>query len=210
MAKRARQARSEQDKQARQDAILKAALDVFIEKGFAAARLEDVAGRAGVAKGTVYLYFDSKEALFEALVRQTVTGPIGELEERFRVSPMSAPEALKMLFGFFSHGVMASERKKIISLVLVEAPRFPRIAEFYHREVISRALRMLRALFERAPASSDFDAPELQKFPHLIIAPALLLVIWDMLFERIEHLDGPAMIEAHFDLLMRASKGGRS
>lgn len=207
MARRVKQARSDEDKQARQASILTAALQVFLEKGFAAARLDDVAARAGVAKGTVYLYFASKEALLEALVHEAVSGPIGMLEQQFRASQMSAPDALRMLVDFFAHGVLASERRRIVSLILTEAPRFPSIAAFYHREVISRGMSLFRAIAQRGRERGDFDMPEIEAFPQLIMAPAVMALIWTLLFEEHEHLDASAMLQAHLAILLRAGKG---
>ena len=207
MARRARQARTPEDKQAREGEIRSAALDVFLEKGFADARLEDVAVKAGVAKGTIYLYFESKEALFEALVRAAVSGPIREFEEKFRASGLSAQEGLGLLFQWFATGMLAGDRRKIVGLVLSEARNFPHIAEFYHREVVSRALAMLRGIVAHGRARNEPIPAELEHFPHLIVAPAILSVIWDMLFSRYEPLDSAAMMRAHLGLLQNAGKG---
>ena len=207
MVWRARQARTSEDKQAREDAIRAAALDVFLEKGFAEARLEDVAARAGVAKGTIYLYFASKEALFETLVRNAVAGPISDFEEKLRASTLPAQENIGLLFGWFAHGLLAGERKKLVGLVLSEARNFPHIAEFYHREVISRALAMLRGIVRRGRERNEPVPPELEQFPHLIVAPAILAVIWETLFGRYEQLDGQAMLRAHLAILKHAGRG---
>lgn len=207
MAKRVRQARSEEDKQSRQAAILSAALEVFVDKGFAAARLEDVAARAGVAKGTVYLYFASKEALLEMLVQRAVSGPIETLEQQFRASDMSAPDGLRMLVGFFAQGILASERRRIVTLILTEAPRFPQIAAFYHREVVSRGMSLFRAIAQRGRERGDFVMPEIEAFPQLVMAPALMALIWKLLFDEHERLDATAMLQAHLDILLRAGKG---
>ncbi len=207
MAKRVRQARSEEDKQSRQAAILSAALEVFVDKGFAAARLEDVAARAGVAKGTVYLYFASKEALLEMLVQRAVSGPIETLEQQFRASDMSAPDGLRMLVGFFAQGILASERRRIVTLILTEAPRFPQIAAFYHREVVSRGMSLFRAIAQRGRERGDFVMLEIEAFPQLVMAPALMALIWKLLFDEHERLDATAMLQAHLDILLRAGKG---
>ena len=207
MARRARQARTEEERQAREAAIRAAALDVFVEKGFAEARLDDVATKAGVAKGTIYLYFDSKEALLEALVRAAVSGPISDFAAKLRQSGRPAHENLQMLFGWFASDLMAGKRRKIIGLVLSEARRFPRLAEFYHREVISRGLGLFRSIVAEGRARGENIPAELERFPHLVVAPALLTVIWDMLFSQFEPLDGQALMRAHLAILARAGGG---
>ena len=128
--------------EARREAILKAALAVFAAHGFEAARLEDVAAHAGVAKGTLYLYFQDKEALFEALVRNAVS-PLLEHMSRVAAAPDISPlEAIETFFAVFEKEVLGTERKLLLRLIMAEGPRFPAIAEFYHREVVSRGLRV--------------------------------------------------------------------
>src|SRR4051812_29332974 len=100
--KRARQARTPEARQEREAAIRAAALDVFVAKGFADARLEDVAARAGVAKGTIYLYFDSKEALLQALVRAAVAGPIADFQQKLQETELSTEESLRLLSRWFA------------------------------------------------------------------------------------------------------------
>jgi hypothetical protein len=107
---------------------------------------------------------------------------------------------------WFASGLLADERRKVIGLVLAEGRNFPTIAEFYHREVISRGLALMRMLIARGHARGDFYAPELERFPHLVVAPALVTVIWDLLFSRLAPLDGAAMLEAHLNLLIRAAR----
>lgn len=188
-------------------AILDAALDVFSEKGFAEARLEDVAARAGIAKGTVYLYVSSKQDLFERLVSTGIGGPIGAIAAE--VTALDAPieTKLRALFGFMRREVLETRRRDILRLLIGEAGKFPAIAELYHREVLTRGLGMLRALCERAVARGEFRSDELARFPQLIVAPAVVALLWSILFERLEPLDTEAMLDAHVSLLMRAMRG---
>ncbi|MDQ4061868.1 MAG: TetR/AcrR family transcriptional regulator [Pseudomonadota bacterium] len=205
-----RRARSEDDREARLQAILDAALDVFSEKGYAATRLEDVAARAGVAKGTIYLYVPSKQALFEALIRSAIALPIEALEQRIAALDVPAEMMLRTLFAWMRREVLGTRRKEIARLVLSEAGRFPEIAEFYHREVISRGLGILRRIAETAVARGEFHSDALARFPQLAIAPAVVAIIWGGLFERFEPLDVERLFEAHLELLMRALKEDRS
>jgi len=200
-------ARKESDRQAKLQAILDAALDVFLEKGFAEARLDDVAARAGVAKGTIYLYVPSKQALFEALVRSGIGGAIGTIEQKVLALNIPAEEQLKTLFAFLRQEVLGTRRVDIVRLLLREASRFPELAEIYHREVISRGLTLLRTIAERGIARGEFRSDELVRFPQLAIAPGLVALLWTSLFQRLDPIDVGEMLEAHLTLLMKALKG---
>src|SRR5919199_6025659 len=157
----ARRARSDEERQAKLEAILAAALDVFVEKGFTDARLDDVAARAGVAKGTIYLYFASKEALFEALIHSGIAVPIETIEAKVLALDLPAEATLRMLFGFLRQEVLGTRRKEIVGLILSEAGRFPEIAAVYHREVVSRGMRLMRRIAEQAMARGEFHSDEL-------------------------------------------------
>lgn len=200
-------ARSENDRQARLQAILDAALDVFLDKGFAEARLDDVAARAGVAKGTIYLYVPSKQALFEALVQSGIGGALGAIEQKVLAPDMTAEEQFRALFDFLRQEVLGTRRLDIVRLFLREGSRFPELAEIYHREVISRGLALLRGIAERGVASGEFRSDEIVRFPQLAIAPGLMALIWTSLFQRLDPLDVAGMLDAHLALMMRALKG---
>lgn len=199
-------ARSESERQAKLQAILDAALDVFLENGFAEARLDDVAARAGVAKGTIYLYVPSKQALFEALAQSGIGGAIGTIEQKVLALDIPAEEQLKSLFAFLHQEVLGTHRGDIVRLLLREASRFPELAEIYHREVISRGLGLLRTIAERGVARGEFRSDELVRFPQLAIAPGLVALLWTSLFQRLEPIDVGAMLEAHLALMMKALK----
>ena len=203
----ARRARNEDERQAKLQAILDAALDVFAEKGFADTRLDDVAARAGVAKGTIYLYVESKQALFEALVRSGIAAPLAAIEAQVLALDAPAETMLRMLFAALRREILETRRKEIVRLVLAEAGRFPDIAAFYHREVVGRGMALLRRVAERAVERGEFRSDELVRFPQLAIAPALVALLWANLFERFEPLDAEALLDAHLSLLMRALKG---
>jgi AcrR family transcriptional regulator len=192
--------------EARRQAILKAALQVFAEHGFEAARLDDVATRAGVAKGTLYLYFRDKEALFEALVRNAVSPLLAEMG-RLAAAPQVPPaHALEAFFALFQKEVLGTERKLLLRLIIAEGPRFPAIAEFYYREVVSRGLALMRGLAARAAADGTFATAAPARFPQLVIAPLLVAVVWDGLFADIDPLDVSGLIEAHREVLAGAMR----
>jgi AcrR family transcriptional regulator len=180
---------------------LKAALKVFAAHGFEAARLDDVAARAGVAKGTLYLYFRDKEALFEALVRNAVS-PLLDQMSRVAAAPDVSPlQAIETFFGVFQAEVLGTERKLLLRLIMAEGPRFPAIAEFYYREVVSRGLAMMRGLAKRAASEGAFASDAPMRYPQLIVAPLLVAVLWDGLFSKIDPLDVSGLLRAHREML---------
>ena len=191
----ARKARSA----ARREAILAAALDEFSSRGFEAARLDDVARRAGVAKGTIYLYFRDKESLFQELIRAMLTPLIGTIEALGAADvPMSV--LTEQIVELFVREVYETRRKDVIRLMISEGRRFPKLAEFYYREVLSRIIAAVRALLRRAAARGE--VPEaLAEFPQIIAAPGLVAIIWSGLFERFEPLDVRKMMKTHIELL---------
>jgi AcrR family transcriptional regulator len=184
----------------RRQAIIDAALDEFIARGFTATRLDDIARRAGVAKGTIYLHFKDKESMFEELVRTAIVPLVGRL-----VAPPSIGTSVRdTLEGFtrtFIQEVATTRRGDIIRLIVAEGPRFPAIADFYYREVISRGLAGMRALIELATARGEMSHPELSRFPQIVVAPAIVAVIWKSLFERHSPLDATEMLRIHLDLI---------
>jgi len=186
---------------ARREAILAAALDEFSARGFAAARLDDVAERAGVAKGTIYLHFQDKEALFQELVR-TRLGPLVTALEQLGASDLPIRTVLTGFADMFVQEIYATRRRDLARLVITEGARFPAIAEFYYREVVERAIAALRALVERAIARGELRHDALARFPQLIAAPGVVAILWAGLFERFAPLDVAAMLRAHIDLLL--------
>src|SRR5664280_1902131 len=191
----ARKARST----ARREAILAAALDEFSSRGFEAARLDDVAKRAGVAKGTIYLYFRDKESLFQELIRAMLTPLVGTIEA-LGAADVSINVLADQIVELFVREVYETRRKDVIRLMISEGRRFPKLAEFYYREVLSRIIAAVRALLTRAAARGEVPAA-LAEFPQLIAAPGLIAIIWSGLFERFEPLDVRKMIKTYMDLL---------
>jgi len=186
---------------ARREAILSAALDEFSARGFTAARLEDVAARADVAKGTIYLHFADKEALFQEIVRTMIVPVIAVVELK---PPPEVPTrvVLESLIEIFVREVYGSRRRDVIRLMMTEGPRFPALAEFYYRNVIERALGAMRGLLQRAVARGEIspDTP-LLKFPQLIVTPGLFAIIWSGLFDRFDPVDVRALMRAQLDFI---------
>jgi AcrR family transcriptional regulator len=184
----------------RRAAIVEAALEEFIASGFTATRLDDVAKRAGVAKGTIYLHFKDKETLFEELVRTAIVPLINRLTAPPSPSG-SIRDALEGFARMFIQEVATTRRGDIIRLIVAEGPRFPAVADFYYREVVSRGLAAMRTLIEAGVARGEIRFPELARFPQIVVAPAMLAVIWKSLFERHSPLDANEMMRVHLDLI---------
>lgn len=187
----------------RRDAILNAALDVFSERGFAAARLDDVAAKAGVAKGTLYLYFEDKEALFEQLLKKAVQPVLTRLADLSARENVPAQTVFSAILELFQTEVLGSPREKIVRLVISEGQRFPQLAKYYHSEVISRGLPIIRALAERAKARGELTSDALVNFPQLFFAPVLMSIVWNSLFSEFDRLDISGLLAAHKKILFK-------
>ncbi len=185
----------------RRAAIIEAALDEFIARGFTATRLDDIAKRAGVAKGTIYLHFKDKESMFEELIRTAIVPLVSRLSTIAPPSGGTVRAALEQFARTFEQEVATTRRGDIVRLIVAEGPRFPAIADFYYREVVSRGLAGMRALIELGIARGEIRQTELARFPQIVVAPALIAVIWRSLFERHAPLDTNEMLRVHLDLI---------
>lgn len=190
------------DRQARRRAILDAALAVFAAKGFSAARLDDVARGAGVAKGTLYLHFTDKEALFRGLVEDMIAPVLVDADALVLLFPGSTRDLLDALTEMLVERILDRPAQAIICLMIAEGPRFPELAAHYHREVVARGIALLRQVALRALERGEITSDAAVRFPQLIVAPAILAVVWNSLFGAIEPLDPRALLRAHRDLLL--------
>jgi len=184
----------------RRQAIIEAALDEFIARGFAATRLDDIAKRAGVAKGTIYLHFKDKESMFEELIRTAIVPLVG----RMQGPPPAGATVRDAIEGFalaFIQEIAKTRRGDIVRVIVAEGPRFPAIADFYYREVVSRGLTGMRALIEAGIARGEIKNKNLAKFPQILVAPAMIAVIWQSLFAKHAPLDAIEMFRTHLDLI---------
>ena len=183
--------------------ILDAALTVFIEKGFAATKLDDVAVAAGISKGLLYRYFDNKAELFKEVIRQTLVTTIRDVGDRARASD-SAVAALDVFLDQMIAVANDARRSAIPKLVISESGSFPELAVFYLAEVIGPALTQLAALVRRGVESGEFRRADPDLAARTIIAPLLLAVIWRHTFAR--HDSSPhhpdALIRQHRDILL--------
>jgi AcrR family transcriptional regulator len=184
----------------RRAAIIAAGLDEFTARGFAATRLDDVAKRAGVAKGTIYLHFKDKEALFQELVRTALVPLIGNLMT-VPAAGGSVREILERFAEIFVRDVAKTKRGDIVRLIMAEGTRFPSLADFYFREVVSRGLAGMRKLIEYGIERGEIRNARLADFPQIVIAPAMVAVMWQGLFSRHAPLDAVTMLKVHLDLI---------
>lgn len=184
----------------RRQAIIDAAMEEFIARGFAATRLDDIAKRAGVAKGTIYLHFKDKESMFEELIRTAIVPLVGRMQGP---PPMGGTvrDAIEAFALNFIHEVGTTRRGEIVRLIVAEGPRFPSIADFYYREVVSKGLAGMRAMIELGINNGEIKNRNLAKFPQILVAPAMIAVIWQSLFAKHAPLDAIEMFRTHLDLI---------
>ena len=190
-------------KHARPEEITAAALELFVERGYAGTRLEDVAASAGISKGTLYLYFANKEELFKAVVREGLVLPIAEMRGLVDQFEGSTLELLRMmLFGWWER-IGASRIGGIPKLVISEAGNFPELARFYLAEVVEPAQAATVAIVERGIARGEFRAVNADVVARLIAAPMLGLLMWRNALEPFSKakLDPLAYLETHLDML---------
>jgi AcrR family transcriptional regulator len=191
-------------KEARPDEILAAALASFAERGFAATRLEDVAARAGISKGTLYLYFKGKEELFEAVVRATLVPNLERLEALTATFEGQSARLLERLLLTIA-GVVDSRVGAIPKLVIAEAGNFPDLARFYLDEVVRRGLRLIGTILRRGIERGEFRPIDVDHTVFCVIAPMLIAALWKNSLEPHDDapLDAQALARAHLELLLR-------
>jgi TetR/AcrR family transcriptional regulator len=168
----------ERRKEARPGELLDAALDLFVEKGFSAARVDDVAARAGVSKGTLFLYFQSKEDLFKAVVRENIVNQFPTWQEEFVVFQGSSADMLRYALLSWWERIGKTRASGITKLVMSEAQNFPEIALFYQEEVIKPGHAMIRRILERGVNSGEFRQLDLEQAVHIVVAPMIFLMMW--------------------------------
>jgi AcrR family transcriptional regulator len=186
---------------ARRAAILRAALDAFCEKGFAATRVEDVAAQAGVAKGTIYLNFKDKQALFEELIRSTLGAHIARLEAVRLENGQRMRDTVEAIFVPMIEAARTERLGDLMRLMIAESGRFPDLAEFYYREVLARAMGAIRRLAREAIREGELPGDQLLRFPQIIGAPVVVTLLWTTLFDKFAPLDTRGMMRAYLDLV---------
>lgn len=186
--------------------ILEAALALFVEKGFAATRLDDVAARAGLSKAAIYLYFEDKTALFQGVVQQAIGSNVSTVEALAKAHRGPVAALIPAILDFLASRVVDTPMASIAKVVIAESRAFPEIGQFYLKEVIGRGIPMFEGLIARGVASGEFRKVDPMLTVRSLIGPMLLSIIWKTVFEPIgaERLDARALARHHADLMLHA------
>ncbi len=194
-------------KEARPGELLDAALRLFVEKGFAATRVEEVAALAGVSKGTLFLYFPSKEELFKAVVRENLAGRFTEWNEELAQFEGNSAELVRYCLHTWWERVGMTPASGITKLVMSEAGMFPEIAAFYQREVIEPGHDLIRRVLQRGMDRGEFRPLSLEYAIYSLIAPMIFLLMWKHSMAPCcpasEVIDPIGFIDNQVDLLLR-------
>lgn len=196
----------ERRKEARPGELLDAALALFVEKGFAATRVEEVAAQAGVSKGTLFLYFPSKEDLFKAVVRETIAGRFGEWNEELDAFQGDSAELLHYTMNTWWERIGMTAASGITKLVMSEAGTFPEIASFYQHEVIDPGNDLLRRILQRGIDRGEIRPLDLDSAVYSLIAPMIFLLMWKHSMAPCcppgDRLDPKAFLDTQVSLLL--------
>jgi AcrR family transcriptional regulator len=195
------QPRYQRRKEDRPQEITEAAFAAFAEKGFTATKVEDVARRAGVSKGLLYLYFKTKEELFKAVIRSVVMPRVDELTRALDSSELGAEDFIRGPMLAFMKRLPGSPASIVIRLMISEAPKHPDLVDFYWDNVASRGLGALRQLLERGVANGEFRESAVNELPQLFIAPVMMSVVWGIVFAD-RSLDTDKLIETQVDMIL--------
>ncbi|MEM1088324.1 MAG: TetR/AcrR family transcriptional regulator [Pseudomonadota bacterium] len=199
-AENRREARKEQ----RRSDIVDAALKVFARDGFALSKMDAVAEEAGISKGTLYLYFDSKEALFEGMVREKMLPLLQQLQSEVSAagSDLSAEDMLRLQMRFFYRNVLNTDRRHIMRLILAEGPNFPHLAKFYYDTVLSQGKAVFTSIINHGIERGEFRDIQGHGLMKIAMAGGLVAALWKTTFEPFEPIDLDAYCETHIDILL--------
>lgn len=195
------QPRYQRRKEDRPQEITEAAFLAFAEKGYAATRVEEVARRAGVSKGLLYLYFKTKEELFKAVIKSVVIRRVDALVTTLESTELSSEEFLRGPLLEFMKSVPGSPVSVVIRLLISEGNRHPDLVDYYWENVVSKGLAAISRFIERGVRRGEFRATAVSELPQLLLAPVMLSVIWRILFAT-QDLDTDKLITTHIDMIL--------
>lgn len=202
-------ARTQEDKQKRQKAILDAALEIFFQSGFKAARMDDIAKRAGVSKGTLYLYFPSKGAVFEGLI-DTIAMPNLTLLQNIARDSHDVPTAIRNLFSVVPTLLQSSDMPRLTKIIIGESNTFPGTVNAYRRTIIDPMLETISSVLETGHNRGEISIQDPMLTTRLLFAPIAFSGMWEIVFSRNDknnpkaQVDLDALMQLHADLFIRA------
>jgi AcrR family transcriptional regulator len=196
-------------KEARPGEIMDAALELFAERGYAATRLTEVAARAGISKGTLYLYFDSKEALFQAVIREMMVPLMESAERQAGDFTGDTTDLLRDMSSFWVDCIMNSRLSAVPKLIVSEAGNFPELARYYNDQIIRRGTRLAMRILERGIERGEFNDCDVRHVAHVIIAPMVFCAIWQHSLAQIDPdaFEIEPYFAAHLDVVLHGLKG---
>ncbi len=193
--------RAEQ-KALRPQQILEAAFEEFARNGFVATRVEDIAARIGVTKGTVYVYFATKEELFEAVIRK-ISQPLVDIIPLMDSIEGSHQQKLKQAIRIFYDKILVDRRaRELIRFMISEAPRFPDLVDSHHDEFMLPITSRIKAIIDRGVEAGAFRNGPASTFVEVVCGPALMLTFWRVIFDNRRVLDEARFIDAHVDIVL--------
>lgn len=195
-------------KEARPSELTAAALDLFVERGFAATKLDDVAARAGVSKGTLYLYFASKEELFKAVIQQGILPVLDHGEELLVQHQNDSGSLLEAMLISWWQMIGATRLAGIPKLIISEAGNFPEVGQYFYENVIVRGRSLIRQVLERGMATGEFRVGDIESTIDVIMAPQMMLSIWRHSLAPCDcgKQDPEIYLRTHIDLLLNGLK----
>jgi AcrR family transcriptional regulator len=202
--------RWERRKEARPAELLASALELFVDKGYAGTRLEDVAAHAGVSKGTLYLYFANKEDLFKAVVRDNVVARISETADEALRFDGSSAELLRRLITAWWRDYGDSAAGGLGKLIMAESGNFPEIARFFLEEVIEPWHAVLATAIARGMERREFRKVDPAILVRVVTAPLVMLSLWKRSFGPCSQqpVDADAYISTHIDMVLAGLRRG--
>ena len=199
--------RGRKPKEGRPQEILAAAFEEFAANGYAASRVEDVAERGGIAKGTIYLYFKDKEGLFRAVVRSMIRPVFDQLIPYVENFAGSAEALLcELQARHYAHVVKNAKARAILRLLIAEGGKFPQLSDIFYREIIEPGVTALRQVLERGEASGEFRKTKVKDFPQILVAPGVLAVMWNLILGARYQLDLDSYMSAHREFVLHGLK----
>jgi len=183
--------------------ILEAAFTEFSRNGYAMTTLDRIAERAGVTKGTIYVYFENKEHLFISVVREVTKATLDTVHDMFETHESSTADLLRAQFSFIYQNIVEDRRRReVVRMLIAEASRFPELADRYYEEILRPCLELLKQAIQRGMDRGEIRKSSIIDCPQVVIAPIALVDLWMMMFADRQPLDLKAYFDAHLDLVL--------